>query len=865
MTNIQNYKQFLSSFNSPKFQELWPAQKYVLDTYAAEYTAEANLAIELPTGAGKTLITLLISEAWRRENKKVAILSANKTLAKQMASEAEQLRIPFTLMQGSGQTIPTSERRAYRRSQKVAVMNYWVYFNQGPVIDPADLIIMDDAHLAEHCFHSLWSVEIDRFKHESLFKDIVRELVERFPEYKVLHDALDDNSSPNTSPELLSFLDQIAFSSRLEEIVEGSTFYNSESDLHYRWNRMRQNLNEANIYLSINSIWIRPYIYPLISNNYFSAATQRIYMSATIGDQNDLCRRLGVQNMEKMKIPDEFADTTFGRRLVIMNRIDSSDIPDRLYKVLLKVLQNSPKSLWLCNSKIIAEKYKNIVFSWLNDNELTDHPTWMLQSLGNEIEEFKSAAKGHLFVGGRFDGMDFQRDECRLVVLTTLPRAVNVQEAFFSAYLRDASFLIRRLNKRIIQALGRCNRHPEDYAVYILADRGFATHLGLETNRNGISKNIIAEFDMAEDFAEIDIDELLEQVEKFINGNFDEYDRLFNERLEEVPNVSSYNETDDNATDEVIGWDALFSTNNYGLAAEKFKLSWETSDTIELSAFYGWCWAKARYLQGLQGTPGAIEDAYDIFEQAINRGGNSSWFNRMRTSLNRARNQANESQIQNQEYANIVIHTFDDYLEELGNSGTKFETWFNDISTQLQSHSHIAVQSGMKELGLVLGYDSIIPDYDTATDCRWRGVLGNIKEVVIFEAKVEVRDRRQVSACDIGQAHNQLERAKSEYESYGYKIRSVIITPMTEIRSDAEAAAGSIKVINQNTIFEFWQLIKQLFVVYRNHWSLNDIRARNRAADRIRTKIPSPGWLTRALDTDTRFISTDILLAEWRN
>ena len=40
-----------------------------------------------------------------------------------------------------------------------------------------------------------------------------------------------------------------------------------------------------------------------------------------------------------------------------------------------------------------------------------------------------------------FDGMDFQGDECRLVVLATLPRAINIQEEFLCAYLRDAGFM----------------------------------------------------------------------------------------------------------------------------------------------------------------------------------------------------------------------------------------------------------------------------------------------------------------------------------------------------------------------------------------------------------------------------------------
>ena len=216
----QNYSEFLISFQSPKFRELWPNQNYVLQKYSDEFINIPDVAIELPTGAGKTLIALLIAEAWRMENRKVSILSANKTLARQMEMEAQQLGIPAVLMEGRGIDIPSRDKRDYHRANKVAVMNYWVYLNQNPMVDNADLLVMDDAHLAEHCLHSLYSVEINRYEHNNLFKALVTELVNRFPEYTVLQDALDDNPSPTTPPELLSFIDQVSIARRLREIID---------------------------------------------------------------------------------------------------------------------------------------------------------------------------------------------------------------------------------------------------------------------------------------------------------------------------------------------------------------------------------------------------------------------------------------------------------------------------------------------------------------------------------------------------------------------------------------------------------------------------------------------------------------------
>ena len=290
----QDYAQFLSSLCSSKFQSLWPAQEYVLQSYARNYADRWNVAIELPTGAGKTLIALLVAEAWRREDKKVAILSANKTLARQMVQEAQSLNIPVVLMEGKGSIIPSPDKRAYQRARSLAVMNYWVYFNQNPIIDPADLLIMDDAHLAEHCLHSLYSVEIDRYLHENLFKTLITELQQRFPDYGVLADALADNAPESFTSVLLSFLDQGEVVNRLRQIVDASPDLQNDTGLHFRWRRLRHQLLEANMYVSQNAIWIRPYIYPLTANPQYEQAQQCLYMSATIGETSDLSRRLGI-------------------------------------------------------------------------------------------------------------------------------------------------------------------------------------------------------------------------------------------------------------------------------------------------------------------------------------------------------------------------------------------------------------------------------------------------------------------------------------------------------------------------------------------------------------------------------------------
>jgi hypothetical protein len=869
MALIDDYAAFLTSFQSAKFKKLRPAQNHILEKYGAFETTE-DVAIELPTGAGKTLIALLIAEAKRQNRSKVAVLSANKTLARQMCQEAQALNIPAALMEGRRSDIPAAEIRAYQRAQKIAIMNYWVYFNQNPAVDPADFLVMDDAHLAEHCLHSLFSVQISAYSHDALFKTLVSEVRERFPEYTVLSDALAISEvASGTPPELLSFVDQELIVDRVREIIDASPSLKTDTDLAFRWKRLRNSLREANFYFGVDQVWIRPYIYPVIGFPHYQDVKQRLYVSATIGDPGDLSRRLGVRPITKIPVDSQFLQKTSGRRLVVMNRLEEqgTNLPERLQAAVLTALSIHPKSVWLCASQAEASKYKDSVSQWLNANGLVGHPTWLLTSLGDEIDKFKASPSGHLFVGGRFDGMDFKAGECRLVVLTTLPRAINSQEEFISAYLRDAGFMRRRLNQRVVQALGRCNRDEDDFGMYVLADRRFATYFGRDSNRETIPDNMVAEIDMAQDHAEIGELELRDRVRSFLTQDWKQYDSELLEYRNLIPPSKPNKPITDTSANEVFGWATLFANQNYDLAADRFEQVWdacEKDNLLETGAFWKWNWAKAVYLQSLMGNLAARNKALDLLDQAIKRGGVSSWFNRLRASLNRARTStATATAVANDEYSAALTRSFDDHLEQLGTKGTKFESFCARISHCLASDKHAEYCEGLEKIGILLGYQASRPKHKAATDNRWRGTFGNVKEVVTFEAKVEHSDGKEISPAFVGQAHNQMNRAIAEYQQLGYTVCGTIATHLVAIEASAKSSLGSLRIVSKSATLALWDKVRLLFSLYRDDWSLDDVSARLAAAAALRPKCPPAGWLMTTLQEDTVIIGEQELLAKW--
>jgi hypothetical protein len=212
----------------------------------------------------------------------------------------------------------------------------------------------------------------------------------------------------------------------------------------------------------------------------------------------------------------------------------------------------------------------------------------------------------------------------------------------------------------------------------------------------------------------------------------------------------------------VTGWTEMFERQNYPAAKLHFKRCSEgTSNTKlrELGAFFQWLEAKAAFLSGNQGYSSTQTEALDLLYRAIERGGQSAWFNRLRTSLNRHSSAPNYQTITlPTEYAHRVVAIFNERLERLGEKGPAFQRWGERTKDMLTSMSHAQYQEGLEELGKILGYSAVRPKYGAATDCRWRGIFGNVRELVTFEAKIEhaesgkivpsSRFRKSFTSCD---------------------------------------------------------------------------------------------------------------------
>ena len=129
---------------------LWPQQVDLLREYAEKRVGARDLAIELPTGTGKTLTGLLIADWRRREGKGRAIfVCPTKQLVRQVVAAAEKEGIDVVDLSGSWKQWDPSAQSKYERAKATAVVPYSSIFNTSPKLIEADIIVFDDAHAGE--------------------------------------------------------------------------------------------------------------------------------------------------------------------------------------------------------------------------------------------------------------------------------------------------------------------------------------------------------------------------------------------------------------------------------------------------------------------------------------------------------------------------------------------------------------------------------------------------------------------------------------------------------------------------------------------------------------------------------------------
>jgi hypothetical protein len=470
---------------------LRPAQAHVLERYAELGPAITDIGIELPTGEGKTLIGMLIADLALDDGMSVAYLTGTKQLTEQVQEQA--LGLPgLAVHTFSGGNYPGAGLLEYHQAQAVGAMNYWVYFNNRPRVQPADLVIFDDAHLAEQPLSSMFTLRVERQADggRELYESVCDLVLQHAPDaYPTLRALRDGSAPPGSPPELIAFNDWAQVAESARQLLNDSDFLRRNAGPRIVLWTVGALFTRCGVLVGPSAIEIRPYHPPTQTVPGYSNSKRRIYLSATLGRAGDLQRRLGVRPITPIDTPAELRRAATGRRTFVINpdsdpTLSNTPIQFALNQADLAATDGPGRVAWLCSSHSEADSIQ----AWL---EAIDRQVFRFRAGDDDqFDRWRRTPQAHLVTAGRYDGLDLEGDTCRLVVIPSLPTGSTEFERFAVAYLSDASFMRHRIGQRVTQALGRANRTADDSGLYLGLDPGFAGALADPSVYNSLGQEV---------------------------------------------------------------------------------------------------------------------------------------------------------------------------------------------------------------------------------------------------------------------------------------------------------------------------------------------------------------------------------------
>jgi DEAD/DEAH box helicase len=301
---------------------LWSHQADLLRDYSGTHFTSPDVAFELPTGSGKTLVGLLIAE-WRRRRMRHRVVYAcpTKQLARQVADAARDQNIPVVLLIGSSRQWPQSDLAQYASSKAVAVTVYSHVFNTNPQLDDAQTLLFDDAHAAENYVADAWALSIQRT--HSTYADLLDALRGDLDPHLVAR-MVGKSPDPGGDPEV-RLLPAAVIDRKIQDIDRVlSTGLSSTEDAVYRFEMIRPGLRACLFYLARSGWYIRPMIPPTFDHAPFTDPEQRLYLSATLGEAGELERAFGREKIERIKVPPAWERTGAGRRFFVFQDLATS-------------------------------------------------------------------------------------------------------------------------------------------------------------------------------------------------------------------------------------------------------------------------------------------------------------------------------------------------------------------------------------------------------------------------------------------------------------------------------------------------------------------------------------------------------------
>lgn len=412
------------------------------------------------------------------------------------------------LLTGTHRAWNQVELARYTRGEAIAVTTYSAIFNINSHLSDAQTLVFDDAHAAEGYVAEAWALSVGR----------------ECDQYGQLFDALGDSVDRSFMARMVAPAGPAADASEVRLIPIGAIARHADAidqvlaamtgDASYRFKMLRANLASCLFYVARREFYIRPMIPPTFEHEPFTAPSQRLYLSATLGDAGELERAFGRTEIKRVPVPTAWDRSGSGRRFFVFPELaaassiphardeDSDEGTEPDAGLVGHLLDLSKKRLVLTPDDESATRIANLL-------NVPNTKRFTAKDSDAGIQPFIEADEGTLLAPNRYDGMDLAADACRMMLMSGLPTASHLQDRFLESKLRASEVLHERIRTRVLQGAGRCTRGPKDWAVIVVAGEDILRFLSRSEVRKSLPVELQAEVTFGLDQSQAPADDLL--------------------------------------------------------------------------------------------------------------------------------------------------------------------------------------------------------------------------------------------------------------------------------------------------------------------------------------------------------------------
>lgn len=473
--------------------------------------------LQLSTGTGKTLLALLCAESILAARAgKVLYVCSTVQLVEQTAEKATAYGIDVTTYLDSD-----FSDAGFAAGRTPCITTYNGAFHPFSKFRKHDvgLLILDDAHTAQTAFRGMYSLEIARDEFPDAVASIVSLFEPYFAEIGQSVSFLELAAGIGQTQKLLPPHDILANLGTIQNELLKLRLHDHK-DLKYAWAFLKDKLKLCCFFLHKTGLSITPPIVPIRTNEVFSEARRRLYLSATLTAADNFVRTFGAAPSQIIA-PDS-----------------DSDEPERLIISANTIAEKTATDDPLEVAKHLCSPYKTLIVTpsygrarlWADVAE----PPSRAANMHSVITQFrKSRDNQKLLLVARFDGVDLPGDDCHVMVIDDRPSGIDALERFLWDNLGVKTSLRSLVASRITQIFGRITRDPRDYGVYFLSGDRLIEWISDPDNAvllpDGLRRQIRAGENVANQLPSIDVAD--EVVAKCLSRTSEDWRRLYQEEM----------------------------------------------------------------------------------------------------------------------------------------------------------------------------------------------------------------------------------------------------------------------------------------------------------------------------------------------